>query len=175
MSVSLGLGWGEKSLSGKLICNTFKDKESEEKLKGGWSWRVYPKCHNMNEGIAMNGPFWGWEGETMMTSLQGGKGSESAASSLLGCAFLNSNFILEYWTLKEVSATVKSSNCQISLSLSLFFFFYNRTSCLIDVLHGSLTPIQIKGKFPSMCLWGWGWQETSALSLPLFFLPPIPS
>ena len=103
---------------------------------------------------------------------EGGKGSESAAPSLLGCAFLNSNFIREYWTLKEVSATIKSSNCQISLSLSFFFFFfYSRTTCLIDVLHGSLTPIQIKGKLPSMCLWGWGWQETFPLSLPLFSCP----
>lgn len=107
----------------------------------------------------------------MMTSLQGWKGSESAAPSLLGCAFLNSNFILEYWTLKDVSATIKSSNCQISLSL----FFDKRTSCLIDILHGSLTPIQIKGKLPSMCLWGWGQHETFPLSLPLVFLPPLPS
>ena len=35
MSVSLGLGCREKSLSGKLIWDTFKDRESVEKLKGG--------------------------------------------------------------------------------------------------------------------------------------------
>ena len=36
--------------------------EEMEKLKEGQSWGVYPECCNMNEGIAMNGPFWDEKG-----------------------------------------------------------------------------------------------------------------